>query len=124
MDLIDPALLRAGRFDYLLSIPTPDERARAEIFRIHTKRSSLAKSVSLEKLVAETEGYTGADIEGTCREAVMLAIRRYICNNTEQDEDKRKHSKLEVTMEDFQEAIKKTKERKKSVDTNQEEPFL
>jgi flagellar biogenesis protein FliO len=54
----------------------------------------------------------------------MLAIRRYIGNNTKQDEDKRKHSKLEATMEDFQEALKKMKERKKSVDTNQEEPIL
>jgi transitional endoplasmic reticulum ATPase len=124
MDLIDPALLRAGRFDYLLSIPAPDEKARAEIFRIHTMRSSLAKRVSLEKLVAETEGYTGADIEGICRESVMLAIRRYIGKSTKQDEDKRKRSKLEVTMEDFQEGIKKMKERKKAVGTNREEPIL
>lgn len=124
VDLIDPALLRPGRFDYLLSIPAPDEKGRAEIFRIRTKKSSLAKSVSLEKLVAETEGYTGADIEGICREAVMLAIRRYIGKSTKQDENRRKHSKLEVTKEDFQEAIKKMKERKKSVDTNQDEPVL
>jgi transitional endoplasmic reticulum ATPase len=123
-DLIDPALLRPGRFDYLLSIPPPDEKARAEIFKIHTKKSSLASSISIEKLVAETEGCTGADIEGICREAIMLTIRRYIGSNTEREEDKRKRSKLEVTMEDFQEAIRKTKERKKSVDTNQEEPAL
>jgi transitional endoplasmic reticulum ATPase len=75
-------------------------------------------------LVAETEGYTGADIEGICREAVMLAIRRYIGKSTKQDENRRKRSKLEVTMEDFQEAIKKMKERKKSVDANQEEHLL
>jgi hypothetical protein len=54
----------------------------------------------------------------------MLAIRRYIGKSTKQDEDKRKRSKLEVTMEDFQEGIKKMKERKKAVDTNREEPIL
>jgi transitional endoplasmic reticulum ATPase len=123
MDLIDPALLRVGRFDYLLSIPPPDEKARTEIFRIYTKRSSLAKSVTLEKLVAETEGCTGADIEGICRKAVMIAIRRYINNNAKQRE-KRKRTKLEVTTTDFQEAIRSMKAREKSIGSSQEELSL
>jgi transitional endoplasmic reticulum ATPase len=108
-DLIDPALLRAGRFDQMLYIPPPDQEARLEIFRIHTKKNPLVKNVSLQKLAAETDGYMGSDIEAVCREATMLAIRKYI-NRHEERETGEKSPKLQVTMEDFEQAIKRIKE--------------
>jgi transitional endoplasmic reticulum ATPase len=74
-DIIDPGLLRPGRFDRLLLIPAPDTISRLEIFKIHTKDMPLAKDVSLEELAEKTVGYSGADIDAVCREAAMLALR-------------------------------------------------
>lgn len=73
-DILDPALLRPGRFDKLIYVPAPDEKTRLEIFKVHTKNMPL-KSVDLKKMAKETEGYSGADIEALCREAAMFALR-------------------------------------------------
>ena len=123
IDIIDPALLRPGRFDLLLQVPPPDEEARLEILKIHTAKNHLAKNVSLQKLVEETEGCTGADIEAVCREATMRTIRRFL-NSGAKQETRRKPPELEVTMEDLQEAIKKMKERKKLVENDVGEAIL
>ncbi len=74
-DIIDQSLLRPGRFDRLVLIPSPDEKSRLEIFKIHTKDMPLAKDVDVEMLADITENYSGADIEALCREAAMLSIR-------------------------------------------------
>lgn len=74
-DIIDPGLLRAGRFDKLIYIPSPDRDARLKIFQVHTKNMPLAKDVELEDLADKTDGYVGADIENLCREAGMTAYR-------------------------------------------------
>ncbi len=74
-DIIDPALLRPGRFDRLIYVPPPDKEARKEIFKIHTRKVPLADDVDLDKLAEMTEGYTGADIEAVVREAVMMKLR-------------------------------------------------
>jgi transitional endoplasmic reticulum ATPase len=114
IDIIDPAMLRPGRFDLLLQVPPPDKEARLEIFKIHTAKNHLAKDVSLENLAVETEGCTGADIEAICREATMRTIRRHLNNLLKQES--RKPPKLEVTMDDLREAIGKMEERKKLVE--------
>ncbi len=75
-DILDPALMRGGRFDRVIEIPPPDEKTRTEIFKIHTKNMPLAKGIDLKELSKRTEGYTGADIENVCREAGMATIRR------------------------------------------------
>jgi len=77
-DIIDPALLRPGRFDFQLELPVPDEKTRLEIFKIHTKDKPLANDVKLESLAKTTEGLVGSDIEGICRSASMLAIREFV----------------------------------------------
>jgi transitional endoplasmic reticulum ATPase len=77
-DIIDPALLRPGRLDRVILVPVPDEKARLDIFKIHTRGMNLAEDVDLEELAKKTEGYTGADIEALCREAAMLAVRESI----------------------------------------------
>jgi len=76
-DMIDPSLLRPGRIDNLLLVPAPDQDARLEIFRIHTRDMKL-KGVDLEEYAAKTDGYSGADIEGICREAGLNALRESI----------------------------------------------
>jgi len=77
-DILDTALLRPGRFDRIILVPSPNKKARLEIFKIHTKGMPLSKEVNLEELASETEGYVGADIEAVCREAAILALRKDI----------------------------------------------
>lgn len=74
-DIIDPALLRPGRFDELILVPVPDEGARREIFRVHIKNMALAEDVDIEKLVSLTDQYTGADIAAVCKKAGRHALR-------------------------------------------------
>ena len=73
-DMLDKALLRAGRFDRVVGIPLPDLKTREEIFKVHTREMPL-KGVSIKNLATVTEKYSGADIENLCREAGMMAIR-------------------------------------------------
>jgi len=74
-DLLDPALLRPGRFDRLIYVPPPDYNARIQIFRVHTRKMPLGDDVNIEELARKTEGYTGADIAAVCKEAAMIALR-------------------------------------------------
>ncbi len=74
-DMIDPALLRPGRFDRVVYISPPDEQSRKVILEIHTNEMPLSKDVNLDRLAKETEFYVGADLEAICREAGMLALR-------------------------------------------------
>jgi len=78
LDMVDPALLRPGRFDSLIEAPMPGEGERLEIFLVHTRGKPLAKDVDLAVLAQESQGLAGADIEATCRKATMLAIREYL----------------------------------------------
>ena len=74
-DILDPAVLRPGRFDGVVFVPPPDLDARVEIFQVHTREMPLDSGVDIEKLAELTEGYSGADIEGLVREAAMAAVR-------------------------------------------------
>ncbi|HBY96869.1 MAG TPA: hypothetical protein DEP84_23470 [Chloroflexi bacterium] len=78
MDRVDPALLRPGRFDFLVELPAPDRDARLAILRVHTRRMPLADDVDLEALATASEGFVGADLEGLCRRAALLAIREFL----------------------------------------------
>jgi transitional endoplasmic reticulum ATPase len=78
LDILDPAILRAGRFDFHLEIPSPNESAREAIFRIHTRGKPLGPDVVLKNLAAATSGLVGADIESICRNAALSAIREAI----------------------------------------------
>ncbi|RLI59612.1 MAG: AAA family ATPase, partial [Candidatus Thorarchaeota archaeon] len=74
-DILDPAVLRPGRFDTILFVPPPDKEARIAILKVHTKNMPLHENVSLEDLAEMTEGFSGADLENLCREAAMAAVR-------------------------------------------------
>lgn len=95
-DIVDPALLRAGRFDRHVLIPTPDRDARLQILKIHTKDMPLGDDVDLEALADQLDGYVGADIESLCREAGIMALRDDI------DIDK-------VTKKHFEKALEKAR---------------
>jgi transitional endoplasmic reticulum ATPase len=74
-DILDPALLRPGRFDRVIYVPPPDRQARLQILKVHTRSMPLAPDVDLNQLAALTEGYSGADLEAVCREAALSAAR-------------------------------------------------
>ena len=76
IDLLDPALLRPGRFDRIIEIPMPDEKGRLEIFKIHIRNMALDNDVDLDKLVKMTNDLSGADIKAIVTEAGMFVIRR------------------------------------------------
>ncbi len=103
VDMLDPALVRPGRFDRLVYIAPPDLEARKEIIRIHTKGKPLDKDVDLDKLATKMENYTGAEIAAVCNEAVMLAMRDYVLGGGEVEEDRIK--KLKVGMKYFEKAM-------------------
>ena len=117
LDLVDPALLRSGRFDLLLELPKPDEKTREEIFKIHTKGKPLAKDVDLKELAKKTEGRTGSDIEFICRKASMLAIREYI---EQKSEGRSQKSEFKISKRHFEEAIKLANKQKQSPHLKQE----
>ena len=76
VDLLDPALLRPGRFDRVIEVPLPEEAGRLEILKIHTRKMSLADDVDFKKLAAMTEGLSGADLNVIVKEAGMFVLRR------------------------------------------------
>jgi transitional endoplasmic reticulum ATPase len=74
-DMIDPALIRSGRFDRLVMIGQPDEEGREQILKIHTDDTPLSPDVSLRELAEITDGYVGSDLESIAREAAIEALR-------------------------------------------------
>ncbi|MDO8460799.1 MAG: CDC48 family AAA ATPase, partial [Nanoarchaeota archaeon] len=94
-DMVDPALLRPGRFDRIILVDVPDESSRIKILEVHTKKTPL-KNVNLNELARLTDGFVGADVESLVREAALNALRNNI-------------DAKEVTREDFEEAFKRVK---------------
>jgi transitional endoplasmic reticulum ATPase len=93
-DIVDPAVLRPGRFDRLIYVSEPDEKARLEIFKLYTNSMPLATDVDIAHLANTSKSYSGADIDALCREAAMHALRRDVKSK-------------EVTLADFQKATEK-----------------
>ncbi len=77
-ELIDPAVLRSGRFDLSLELPLPDQAARRAILAIHTRRRPLSPNISLDTLARRTTGFSGADLEAACRRAAQLALADWL----------------------------------------------
>ena len=105
LDLVDPAILRSGRFDLLFELPLPDRKTREEIFKIHTKNKPLAANVDLTELADKTDNRTGSDIEFVCRKASMFAVREYIEHNSAQKQTTA-NGELKVSKQYFEQAIK------------------
>jgi len=91
-DIVDPALLRQGRFDRMILTPPPDKEGRKKIFEIYLNKIPTAEDVNVDKLVDKTKGYVGADIQGVCREAAMVSLREDL-------------KSTKVSMKHFEEAL-------------------
>ncbi len=97
--LLDPALLRPGRFDKLIYVPPPDLKARAEILRVHLRNMPLSEDVSIEKLASLTDGFSGADLAMLCQE---------VARRVALEAAKTKHYRR-ITMEDFLKVLSRMK---------------
>lgn len=98
-DILDPALLRPGRFDRFIEVPLPNDEGRKEILKIHTKNMALDEEANIDLLASLTDGLSGADLKAVCTEAGMFAIRE---------------KRDSVTVDDFMDAVNKV------IDSNQE----
>jgi len=103
LDIVDPALLRAGRFEVLVELPAPDRAARLAIFQVHTRDKPLAPDVDLASLADQTAGLVGADIEAICRQASMLAIREFV----EKNADTTDYGRFRIARRHFEETMAK-----------------
>ncbi|MBR4181716.1 MAG: AAA family ATPase, partial [Candidatus Methanomethylophilaceae archaeon] len=104
-DIMDPALLRPGRFDKSIYIGPPDKESRKSIFGIHTGKRPMAEDVDLDDLAEKTEGCTGADIAAICNEAVMNAVRRLVAGGKAPTDEEVAACKVEAA--DFEKAMDK-----------------
>ena len=108
-DILDEALLRPGRFDRIIKIPLPEEKARLKIIKIHTAKMAIVKGVNYKKMAAETDGLSGADLRAVCVEAGMGAI---------------KNKRTKVSYKDFTLALEKIKNRLNEMDISEPEGGL
>ena len=106
-DIIDPALLRPGRFDRILYVPPPDRDSRLQIIKIHTKKKHLAEDVNIDQLADDTDGYTGADIASLSSAAVMLALREHVSKYKDPKEAEEHKEEVKIHRTHFEEAMKK-----------------
>src|SRR5512137_308264 len=102
-ELIDPALRRPGRFDREIVIPVPNTEGRKSILKIHSRRMPLAPDVDIDRLAQITHAFVGADLEALCKEAGMVALRRYLSLEGENHLDTvlETTEALQITMDDF-----------------------
>jgi transitional endoplasmic reticulum ATPase len=118
-DIIEPALLRPGRFDKLLYIPPPDKASRVHILKIHTAQKKISEEVDLESLAERLEGFVGADLELLVNEAAMFALEehlvKYNANVTEADANA---EKLKICIRHFEQALGKLIARKDTKKNN------
>lgn len=107
-ELIDPALRRPGRFDREIVIPVPNTEGRRAILRIHSRRMPLSPDVNIDRLAQITHAFVGADLEALCKEAGMVAMRRYLSLEGENHLDSilANSEQLQITMEDFLTALR------------------
>ncbi|ACP35964.1 26S proteasome subunit P45 family [Sulfolobus islandicus Y.G.57.14] len=105
IDILDPALLRPGRFDRIIEVPLPDFRGRTEIFNIYLKKMKVEDNINLELLSQLSEGFSGADIKNVCVEAAYMAIR---------------DGRNKVTMKDLVDAITKINVKRNNMESMKE----
>ena len=117
-DMVDPALLRPGRFDKIILVPLPDKESRLSILKINTKEipaitdPSDPECVNLEKIAEMTDGLSGADVAAISNTAVSLVIHEFLDNNPDVKDIEKKSEEAKVTMKHFVEAVKRVKDQK------------
>ncbi|MFD1515421.1 AAA family ATPase [Halomarina rubra] len=105
-EAIDPALLRPGRFESHVEVPLPDEEARRMILKVHTEGKPLGEDIDTDELAAETEGYSGADLEALVRQASLFAIRA-LATDIGPEEANERADEIRITREHFEDARSK-----------------
>ncbi len=102
LDMLDPAVLRPGRFDEIIEIPIPDEKDREQIFRVHLKNKPLENGLETVDLTSRTEGFSGAEIASVCNRAALMAVRRAVAFLKEHPQEK---AAVLITREDIDAAL-------------------
>ena len=113
-DMIDPALLRPGRFDRIVYVPLPDKTTRKKILEIHSSDKPITKDINLEKIAELTEGFSGADMSSVVNTAISLVLHEYLQKYSTPEEATKHASEAHVTMKHFEDAIKKIKSQKEN----------
>src|SRR5919205_864848 len=108
-DMIDPALLRPGRFDKIVFVPMPDKTARQKILEIHSKDKPIGPDMDLAKVAELTEGFSGADTSSVANTAVSLVLHEYLAKYPTPEEAAKHASEAHVIVRHFEEAVKKIK---------------
>src|SRR3954454_17396272 len=108
-DMIDPALLRPGRFDKIVFVPMPDKMARQKILEIHSKDKPIGPDVDLLKAAELTDGFSGADTSSVANTAVSLVLHEYLAKHPTPEEAAKHASEAHIMMRHFEDAVKKIK---------------
>ena len=125
-DMLDPAMLRSGRFGRHVEIPMPEQESRERIYKIHLKNKPLAKDIDISKMAESMEGYTGADIQAICEEATLLTIRKTLAEDHIDTSDPESVKKVKISRDEFDLALEKilkgADRAKKAYDASSKEP--
>ena len=105
-DLLEPALIRPGRFEFLFNFELPDKKDRYEILKLHTKDRKLSKDIDLQELAEKTEKYSGSQIHWICRQAAILALQELFTKNKQIDPEK--NYDIEISQHHFDEALEES----------------
>jgi len=114
IDMVDPALVRPGRFDKTILIPLPNKEARAQILTINLEGKQKDKDVVLDRLVEMTDGFSGADVAALVNTAVSIVLQDYVSKYPKPDDAKAHIKEAIVTMDHFKEAAKKVRSSRES----------
>ena len=107
--MVDPSLLRAGRFDKLLYISQPDKPARKRILEIHSRNKPISAGLDFEKVAEMTDGFSGADLTSVVNTAMSLVLQEFIAAHPKPEDARKNTATAVVTMKHFEDAIRKVK---------------
>ncbi|MGE5705191.1 MAG: AAA family ATPase, partial [Nitrososphaerales archaeon] len=113
-DMIDPALLRPGRFDKIVYVPLPDKKTRYMILKMNSNNKPNSNDVDLEKITELTEGFTGAEVTSLVNVAVSFVLQNYLQKYSSPDEAAKHASEALVSMKDYENAVKKIKKQRET----------
>jgi len=122
-DMIDPALLRPGRFDKIVFVPMPDKAARLRILEIHAKGKPMGPDVEFTKIAEMTEGFSGADTSSVANTAVSLVLHEYLAKYPTPEEAAKHASEAHVMLRHFEEALRKIKTQREGKPTEKAVPY-
>jgi transitional endoplasmic reticulum ATPase len=114
IDMVDPALVRPGRFDKIVAIPLPNKEARAQILTLNLEGKQKDKDVLVDRLVEMTEGFSGADVAALVNTAVSMVLQEYVAKYPKPEDAKLHLKEAIVTMDHFKEAAKKVRTSRES----------